>query len=296
MPGPSVAFRLLSGAYRRGILPPRGFGRLFDATPVRWWGGAELTVVTDVGLMTVPVRDHGARQLLVFGRILHEELETAFLRRVLARFHWFVDVGANYGWYTRLASAVLAPDSAIIAIEANAGLIPYLRRNVELGTTDANPEVIAGLAWDGSGEVSFHVAENSALSSAVRSAGVALDVPACTLDGLASDRGLRSWGFVKCDVEGGELHVLRGARAVRGSPTPPVWMLEADGAILRQAGGSYEALERELGGTESVELYTVASPTRLAPLAALRDLAGTGRVNVIVVPHRARELLADVLP
>lgn len=56
-PRSSLLLRVVTAAYRKGFLPPRGTGQLFDRTPVSWWGGKDVFAKTKVGVMTLPLSD-----------------------------------------------------------------------------------------------------------------------------------------------------------------------------------------------------------------------------------------------
>ena len=106
------------------------------------------------------------------------------------------------------------------------------------------------------------MASNSALSSAQRTVGNPVTVVATKLDDITADDA--EVDFVKCDVEGGEMMVLRGSRELRSREKPPVWLLEANETFLVETGAPYEALHDELSMFGPVGYYRahrrVASP------------------------------------
>lgn len=281
--GSTLLLRSVVGAYRKRLLPARGYGPLFDRTPRRLWGGDDVVALTEVGDLKIRLRDPGARQLLVFGRIMHESGETAFVRRVASRLEAFYDVGANYGWYARLVAT--SSQAAVVAVEANPSLIPYLAANLP------SARVVHAAVADAPGRLEFHVSVNSALSSAQRAVGETVHVEAVTMDSLVVDGDVT---LVKCDVEGGELAMLRGARALRSRPEPPIWLIEADEAFLRETGSSYVKLDEEFKRFGPVEYYRTGRDGGLIRLnGGLEDLRGTRTVNVVVVPVARLPLVSD---
>ena len=285
--GSTILLRTVIGAYRKRLIPKRGYGPLFNRTPSGLWGGDTVSANTQVGDLSICLRDQGSRQLLVFGRILHEEAETAFVGRLAPQIRSFYDIGANYGWYARLVGN-LAPTAKVVAVEANPNLIPYLRRNA------SRARVLHAAVTDIPGELTFHISSNSALSSAQRTVGDPVTVVAIKLDDITA--GDAEVDFVKCDVEGGEMMVLRGSRELRSREKPPVWLLEADEAFLVQAGASYDALHDELSMFGPVGYYQAQSTGRIARLRhGLSDLREIGDVNVVVVPDARADLLCDMV-
>ena len=118
-----------------------------------------------------------------------------------------VDVGGWYGpWSRRLARRA----RRVVTVEP----VPHLARLLA-AATPGNVRVIQAAAGEEPGTARLWLPEDDrgdrGVSSLVRRDGVhgtALDVPCLTLDGL----GLHDVHFIKIDVEGAEMDVLRGAR------------------------------------------------------------------------------------
>lgn len=283
----SLLLRLVTGAYRSGTLPPRGTGVLFDRTPQWLWGGASARVTTPVGDMLVPIRDHGPRQILVFGQPRNEIHETQLLTNLASRITCALDVGANVGWYTRVLGRAGA---RVLACEPNRQVLTYLLANCQdLDCVD----VLDVAVGRHEGVATFYEASSSDLSSASRPVGRPVDVQVTTVDAIVSAHGVRP-DLVKCDVEGGEIDVLQGARQLRGSPDAPLWLLEADERFLLEQGASYDDLQAEVS-TPGLRTFYCDRSGRWVPLARFTDLRGTDRVNVLVVPERRMNLVADMV-
>jgi FkbM family methyltransferase len=288
--------RIVTRAYRSGIIPPRGCGVLFDRTPTWLWGGDSVTIDTKVGQMNLPLRDHGPRRILVFGRLTHEEVESDLLAHLAPRLRTVIDIGANVGWYSCLmAHSGLPTDGKILAVEPNPAVLPYLRANA---ARYPQITVMPFAAAAQPGETTFYAAASSDLSSALRAVGEPLKVPAATVDQLAADYLQESHiDLVKCDVEGGELAVLRGARRLQASPRPPIWLMEAKESFLHAVGSSFDEIEAEVRGStcDAVSLYSIDHFGRWFPLPHLRDIRDAKCSNVLILPDCRRQLVADLL-
>ena len=288
--------RIVTRAYRSGIIPPRGCGKLFDRTPMWLWGGDSVTIDTMAGQMKLPLRDHGPRKILVFGRLTHENVESDLLARLAPRLRTVIDIGANVGWYSCLMTHSGFPtDGEILAVEPNPAVLPYLRANA---ARYSQITVIPFVAAAQPGETTFYAAPSSDLSSALRAVGRPLKLPATTVDQLVTDYLKESQvDLVKCDVEGGELAVLRGARALQASPRPPIWLMEANERFLRAVGSSFDEIEAEIRDStgDIVSLYSIDRFDRWFPLRHLRDIRDTICSNVLVLPDCRRQLVADLL-
>jgi hypothetical protein len=103
--------------------------------------------------------------------------------------------------------------------------------------------------------------------------------------------------LVKCDVEGGEMAVLRGSRSLRHADDPPMWMMEADERFLIETGSSYDEMEQEINTAPvAMTKYFVGPDGTWSVLSHLSDLRGTTRVNVVLVPKTKASLVAGLLP
>jgi FkbM family methyltransferase len=158
-------------------------------------------------------RDFIQRHVFYFG--VWEPNLTAFLERRLRAGDVFVDVGANIGYFTLLASRCVGPTGRVLALEASPQTYRHLLRNLT-GNGTANVEAINVAASDRRGTASMFRAEasNIGASSLVATAGreFEADVATDSLDALLQHHALTNVRFVKIDVEGAEWLVLQGMR------------------------------------------------------------------------------------
>ena len=284
----SLLLKAIQSVYRRTSLT-RGTGRAFDAIPPVLLGGPVVWSSTDLGRLCLSTRDHGARDLLLSGHLSHEVEETAILRRLLPQCRGFIDIGASYGWYTALA-ALMGEDVAILAVEAHAEVAACLTRSFR-GSRGVSVSNVAVSDREGATQL-FKGPGQSNLSSAVRPVGPAVSVVSTTLDAAWSSRS--PLDLVKCDVEGAELLVLRGARELRRTLSP-LWMIEIDEKFIRDAGHRPDEVAREVEGLACFW----RDADHWAEAACLGDILGRPRrvKNVFLAPERwigsARRVIMD---
>jgi FkbM family methyltransferase len=167
------------------------------------------------------------------------------------------DVGAHAGQFSKLFAA-MAPRGKVFAFEpsgyARSVLEPALRwnrvRNVEIvpqGLSDAEGTSVLHTPIKRRGQLGFglaHLGEDTG-TRATQEQTIRLT----TMDGFVAERGLNRLDFIKADVEGWEMHMLRGGEGAL-SVFRPVLFLEVVGSSLARAGhapGDVWALLEPLG-------------------------------------------------
>jgi FkbM family methyltransferase len=145
---------------------------------------------------------------------LHEFPDMAFVLHLLLPGDLFVDVGANVGSYTILASAVTGANT--IALEPDPGTVESLRRNVEANGVSDRVTIVEAAAGAMVGTMRFTVGLDTVNHIAGSDDLNTRDVRVTTLDALLRDSNPV---LVKMDVEGFEADVVRGAKAVFRKPS-----------------------------------------------------------------------------
>lgn len=158
-----------------------------------------------------------------------------------------LDVGANIGLYTLSVAARVGPQGHVLAFEPDPAAARRLRENVALNAF-GNVTVVEAAATDACGTLPLHRAGDSECSSLFDSglAASASAVRVTTIDTEVERAGLARVDLLKLDVEGAELHALRGAQRLLTGPDPPPLLVEANPITLRAAGASALALRRLL--------------------------------------------------
>jgi FkbM family methyltransferase len=247
----------------------RGKGRLRAWLPVASDGWRTVDFPGGVRLR-LDLRESLQRDFL-FG--LYDQHELRLLRRFLADGGDVVDVGAHVGMYTVAAAALLGDRGRVLACEPNPQARAQLVENVRLnGCT--NVIVSAAAIADHPGEALLHVPRTadpsfSSLGAGRFAEGEPVRVATTTLDAAVDEAGLAP-GFVKIDVEGGELAALAGAERT----------LAARPVVLVEVGPeSAPVVERHLASL-GYRAFVVGQ-RRLEPgLAGVR-----GTVNALLVPR-----------
>lgn len=119
-----------------------------------------------------------------------------------------VDIGAGVGWELNLFSRLAGPSGRVIAVEADPGTFRWLERRRDLNRL-ANVTLVNAAIADVPGEVLIS-SEGYHETHRIVAGGRGHRVPAVTLDGLASDKGLSRIDFLKMNIEGAERLAVAG--------------------------------------------------------------------------------------
>lgn len=201
----------LASAHRLGVrwLLPSG---------VRRWN-------TPDGVLHLDASESPMMFLRIFGRYEHRKRQ--LLREHLQPGDVFVDVGANRGDFTMLASRAVGDSGTVVSIEPAEGNARWLERTV--AANDATNVVVSRCAlWDSQGEGTLHLAAKSGWHSLTPQKDLpevgSTVVRLVTLDALLEELGIDRVDAVKVDVEGAEVQALRGAERTLRDSRPLVVM------------------------------------------------------------------------
>jgi FkbM family methyltransferase len=178
------------------------------------WRPHRATVRTRYGdLMDLSMPDVVSSTIYLTGR--WEPVITLYVRANLKSGDTFVDVGANIGYYSLVASRIVGSAGQVFAIEASKSIFARMMRNFALnGCT--NVRAIHAAASSEKGELSIFLGDGLNLGHTTTVESLAKKkhlvfedkVPADTLERLVGTQSLRHARFIKLDVEGAECRVL----------------------------------------------------------------------------------------
>jgi FkbM family methyltransferase len=219
---------------------------------------------------------------------------SVLFRRLLKPNDVCVDVGANTGYYSLLASRIVGPGGHVYAIEPALEAYSLLVENVELnGLRNVTPLQIAAGAT--SGHVHLHAGDGGDIRSTVIAPDADADVPSgvrvpmSDVPAVVPPAELDRLRMVKIDVEGYEVEVLRGLVALYQRSARPSILVEL------HTGAIEPALEilAGLGQARGLRLYDIAADGVVADVSArpVAELAGTleGRYERHLLLSAARE-------
>jgi FkbM family methyltransferase len=203
------------------------------------------------------------------------------------------DIGANRGHFTRLFSWIVGKRGAVHAFEPQPGTFAILQMAMARAGRPPNVTLNLCALGDTQGEAVLHQPESDDGQASLRThrdgswtraqAVHRYECQVRTLDDYAAN--MTRLDFVKCDVEGAELLVVKGGRATLKRLMPLLW-LECNADWTRDFGSTPQDLIAELRKLGYDRFFSAGET--LAPLTE-GDLAhGTNLLCAISRTHAPR--------
>jgi FkbM family methyltransferase len=228
-------------ALRQAFLKSEEFAITNKVTWLRgYWVAAP--VMDGKYLMWIDLGD----RYMSFGCLLdnYEPAETEFMRTALKPGDIVVDAGANLGWFTLAASAIIGDTGRVHAFEPRPETAGYLEKTVALNSLGDRVVVHrCGLSHSaGQGTLAWSTGTDnpggSALSDGMFTDG--METQRVSLRPL-DDLNLSRLDFMKIDVEGAEMRAFNGARQTLERCRPVILSELHPRALERVSGVSTEA-------------------------------------------------------
>ncbi len=193
----------------------------------RWFPGAAVPVRLPFGAWWLARNDHISQPILD-GQF--ELAESSFVQRYLKPGMTVLDIGAHHGFYSLLASLVVGPGGRVYSFEPSPrernALLKHLRLNRR-----TNVQVMDFALGNENADANLYVVDgnqtgcNSLRPPVVLSGTSSAKVRVARLDDWLEQQKISHIDFVKLDVEGGEIQVLKGSeRLLERKPRPVILM------------------------------------------------------------------------
>lgn len=147
-----------------------------------------------------------------------------------------VDVGANTGMYALQAGLAVGASGRVYAFEPVPDVYRRLWEHIRLNSA-SNVLAFAVALADRDGVAAFHLGRIDSQGSLFRvDTDRVIQVQTKTLDSFLAEQGIDRVDAVKVDVEGAEMHVLRGMHGLLSGAGKPALMFEISATHLKAAG------------------------------------------------------------
>ncbi|MFZ3137577.1 MAG: FkbM family methyltransferase [Thermodesulfovibrionales bacterium] len=206
-----------------------------------------LNVLPDGLLLTIK-KIYYTRSLISFN-----EADVHVIKLLITSGDCVIDIGANIGWYTKILSELVGSKGRVFSIEpipSTFNLLAYFvnkfkLNNVHLSNfsiSDKDGEVLMEIPMYESGGKNYYQAKIVKENQNNNNFMDKFIIQAKSLDSFFS-RSPNKIDFIKCDVEGHELSVVRGAVKLIAK-SKPAWLIEINS-------------NPDLEGTDSFILFNI---------------------------------------
>lgn len=221
-----------------------------------------------------------------------EEGEQSFLSCFLQNGMTALDIGAHHGFYTLLFSNKVGSHGSVIAFEPSPRELRKLRWNLALNRSrNVHLEPFALSSNGGMATLFVCLGQETGCNSlrppAVSEPTQPVPVPVTTLDRYLEEHTVGPVDFIKIDVEGAELDVLKGAAKLLNCNSQPIIMCEL--ADIRTEPWGYRSYEvYEFLETYGFRWFSVTPEGRLWPCPRREQY----HENLIAIPGDKLSALA----
>lgn len=195
------------------------------------------------------VHDNETLSNLLRQRGYHNRNDINLFRDFLTPDSTFIDIGANIGWYTVIASLLLGENGKVISIEPEKSNLDLLQQNCKINNCD-NVSIVTAAALDKNGTTNFYlnsenfgdhsIAKNTHLRTFSKIESEQKIITTIAVDSLFTLDEWRKVSLIKIDTQGCESAVLAGMKNNLIHHRPKL-IIEFAPAHIYQAG--YSAFE-----------------------------------------------------
>ena len=173
----------------------------------------------------------------------YEPEETYLMNIITTNKDVIIDIGANFGWFTTLFANKVKPIGHVHSFEPIPETFEELKRNIELNNISKYVTLNNLALGENNGNIKMYLPSTygSAFASFKSHGKNDCNEYTCRmikLDDYIKEKKLNvaDIKLIKCDVEGAELLVLRGARDILKSPDAPIWLMEVSEVWTKDFG------------------------------------------------------------
>ena len=176
----------------------------------------------------------------------YEKLETEFVKREVKKGDVVIDIGANIGYYSLILAKIVGDKGKVFAFEPAPDNYSLLKKNIEIN--DYKNVVLENLAIsDKNGNIELYLSQESMGWHRIYPSKYCgenhIKVKTITLDDYFRDISFKDKiSFVKMDVEGAELGILRGMASILKNNKKLTLLVEFVPQYIRESGSNPQEL------------------------------------------------------
>ncbi len=239
--------------------------------------------------MILDLSDKGINKELFLYGVREPECGKLF-RRELRPGMTVVDIGANIGYYVLMEAQCIGETGTILAVEPEPKNFMILKNNWEINSYNTNIQFYNLAISNRRGKAQFIVSDYSnlhKLSSEDKKSEKSIEVETSTLDELLEGKKA---DFIRMDVEGGEVLILKGMKNILESGYPLKIFLEIHPRLLREFGSNAEEVLGILAEADFILKYVVMIAPKKIKIPLLK---GEARGEISLYFNRPLRILLE---
>jgi FkbM family methyltransferase len=225
--------------------------------------------------MKLSVNDWVQQNIFLNG--YYEKNETDYWLRRTQNSTTVIDIGANVGYYSLLASKNIKPQTGVVyAFEPISKTFKRLTENIHLNKIN-NIQYFNQAISDENSFIQIHVGNDenwgmSSINEHEHLSGVVEKVKSETLDNFCKEHNIANIDLVKIDVEGAEFKVLKGMTAVIEKFKPEVLIEILDQHLNKQNVSSTDIFN--FFWERGYQAFTIIKNGELNPISEAKSYSG----------------------
>jgi FkbM family methyltransferase len=205
-------------------------------------------IVTSEGMFSVDIASNIGYPLATTG--IYESEMVSAIKACLSQNNVFVDLGANEGYFSVIASQIVGPGGRVLAVEPQSRLQPVISKNLNLNSCQ-NVQILPLAISGDSRLVTLHLTPdmNTGSTAAIQTTRYSLqkqDVSSITLAQLFEQHSIETCHLLKVDIEGYEYEAIMGSQDLFASGRIKAIALELHPGHLAKRNLSGEDIVRFL--------------------------------------------------
>jgi FkbM family methyltransferase len=161
----------------------------------------------------------------------YEPAITNIISKIVRKDDICFDVGANIGWYSTLLQTLVGENGSVHAFEPVPSSFETLKANIALNK-NADKVILNEFALgDQEKEINIYNSAtlpdgHASISKNENSDVEVIPIKMKTADKYVETHNINEVNFIKLDIEGAELFMLKGANKMFKQSKPPIWVIE----------------------------------------------------------------------
>ncbi|RUM57043.1 MAG: hypothetical protein DSY59_03385 [Persephonella sp.] len=167
---------------------------------------------TEDYLLLVNTKDNWSKNPITWGRV--ETPEDKFIKKIIKKGDIIFDVGAHWGGFTVLFGKLVGKTGKVYSFEPSSINFRYLKKNICINNLKNIISIYKYAVGNKEKFIKLAIAESSSGHNSIVRGDISVkeyeEVKQISLDNFINTNGINKINFLKIDVEGYELEVLKG--------------------------------------------------------------------------------------